>query len=136
MNKWILQNMHSVFPYKNLIGIILLVSWLIIGFISSKFKKSRLRSTIIINLPAFLMFLLLIYQEVINGQYWSNLIGDVTQLYFIPLFNISSSIAGLLMIFTPWPITVWLSSLIAFSLMFAAYYLGSYLRSAYDIHVR
>ncbi|MFF2755149.1 hypothetical protein ACFVR1_15530 [Psychrobacillus sp. NPDC058041] len=127
MNSWLMQNQNSILPFK-LIGIIFLVFWVLVGFITCKFEKTPLKSAVIINLPAFLILLFIMYQEIILGQYWFNIFGMATQFYYLPLLNISSSLVGIFLSLTPWATQIWSASLIAFLLMFASYYLGCYLK--------
>ncbi|HBG39752.1 MAG TPA: hypothetical protein DDW58_11060, partial [Clostridiaceae bacterium] len=76
---------------------------------------------IIANLPAFLVLLLNLYQEIILGQYWLNIFGAATQFYYLPLVNLSAP-------FTFWSHDFWTVYIIEFLLMFASYYAGAYLK--------
>ena len=42
MNAWLMQNQDSVLPFK-LIGILFLVFWGLIGYITCKFEKTPLK---------------------------------------------------------------------------------------------
>ena len=124
MNSWLMQNQNSVLPFK-LIGILFLIFWVLVGFITCKFGKTPLKSAVIINLPAFLTLLIIIYQDIVLEQYWSNIVGSATQFYYLPLINISSSLE----MFLPLPtLHIWSVCLIAFLLMCASYYIGCYLK--------
>ena len=125
MNSWILENQDSVLPFK-LIGFIFLAFWVIVGFIGFKFEKTLLKSVVIAHLPALLMLLLIMYQEIILGQLWSNLFGSATQFYYLPLINISASVVGIFSFLLSGMTGVWSVCLIALLLMFTAYYLGYY----------
>lgn len=125
MNSWMMKNMDSVLPYK-LIGFIFLVFWIIVGFISYKFEEIMLKSAVIIHLPALLMLLFIMYQEIILGQYWANLLGTATQFYYLPLISISTSIVE---IFLSSINGIWSISLIALLCMIASYYIGFYLNT-------
>ena len=127
MNSWLVQNQDSVLPFR-LIGFIFLAFWVTVGFISYKFEKTLLKSAVIAHLPALLILLLIMYQEIILGQYWSNSFGVATQYYYLPLISISSPIVGLFSSLTSWAIHYWLTCLVVFLLMFAFYYLGGYLK--------
>lgn len=137
MNQWIVKNPESVLPHK-LISILFLAFWVLVGFTSSKFTKNLLKSSIIVNLPAFLMLLLNMYQQIIVGQYWTGAMGEFSQIYFLPLINITGSVVEFFMFFITFftnqvhTISSWILSLTAFLLMFIAYYLGGYLRRIYD----
>jgi len=140
MNQWIVQNPEKVLPYK-LISLFFLAFWVIVGFTSSKFAKNLLRSSLIVNLPAFLMFLLNMYQQIVVGQYWPGAIGDLSQFYFLPLTNISGSVIEVFMFFTLFftnqvqTSSSWILFLTSFLLMVISYYLGGYLRRKYDIWI-
>ncbi|WP_353095125.1 hypothetical protein [Tissierella praeacuta] len=125
MNSWLMQN--HILKFK-LIGIIFLALWLLIGFTTCYFAKTPLKSTIIANLPAFLMLLFIMYQEIILRRYWSNIFGVATQFYYLPLINIAASFYPSFMI-----VRFWLVSLIGFLLMFSSYYLGGYLKKHRNI---
>lgn len=127
MNSWMMKNQSSVLPFK-LLGIIFLLFWVLVGFITCKFERTTLKSAIIANLPAFLMLLFILFQEIILGRYWANMFGIITQFYYLPLVNISSSIVGLLFSLIGGGIHFSAISLISFLFMFGSYYLGSYLK--------
>jgi len=133
MNSWLMQNPDSILPFQ-LIGLIFLAFWVTIGFISYKFETSLLESAVIAHLPALLMLLFIMYQEIILGQFWSNLFGIATQLYYLPLINISSSVVGIFLSLTPWAINIWSASIIAFLLMLASYYVGYYFKKFRNLH--
>lgn len=132
MNSWMLQNPDDVLPFK-LIGFIFLVFWITVGFISYKFEKAPLKPAVIAHLPALLMLLFIMYQEIILDQYWANIFGMATQYYYLPLINIAASVVGIFSFLIPVVKGIWLASLIAFLLMFAAYYLGYYIKGVLAI---
>lgn len=123
MNSWVMKNQNSVLPSK-LLGVIFLMFWGLVGFRTCRVEKTILRSAAITNLPAFLMLLFVLFQEIVLGRYWANIFGVIPQFYFLPLVNISSTIIGLFF-------TVYFSAidLISFLLMFGVYYLGGHLRN-------
>lgn len=123
MNSWVMKDQNSVLPSK-LIGIIFLLYWVLVGFGTSTVEKTILKSAAITNLPAFLMLLLALFQEIVLRKYWANIFGLIPQFYFLPLVNISSTILGLF-----FPIHFSALDLISFLLMFGAYYLGGKLRN-------
>lgn len=120
MNSWLMQNPNSVLPFK-LIGSIFLVFWVLVGSITCKFDKTPYHSAVIIHLPALLVLLLIMYQDMILGQFWSNIFGLATQFYYLPLINISSFIVG-----GGLYVQMWTASIVAFFLMYGCYYLGCY----------
>ena len=127
MNSWWVDNHGSVLPVK-LIGTTFLILWGSVGFISYKFEKAFMKSAIVAHLPALLTFLLIMYQTIILGAYWPNFFGTVTQFYYLPLLNLSHSLTNF---FWPANIGVTLVILIALLFMFAAFYVGDYLRKKF-----
>lgn len=120
MNAIMMQNPNFILPYMA-IGILSLVIWGFIGFKTCKFGKTSLESAIIANLPALLVLLLNLFQEIILGQYWTNIVGTSTQFFYLPLINLSS-------IFTSWSPYVWPVYIVGFLLMFVSYYIGAYFK--------
>lgn len=115
-----MQNQNFTLPYK-LTGIMYILFWLFIGFKTCEFGKTSLELAVIANLPALLVLLLNLYQEIILGQYWFNIFGIATQFYYLPLINLSS-------FFTFWTPYLWTVYIAGFILMFASYYKGAYLK--------
>lgn len=121
MDSWIMSNQDSMLPLK-FIGILFIGLWIFIGFKTSEFAETPLQSSMIVNTPAFLVLLLLLYQEIIQGYYWTNsFIGISSQFYFLPLVNISA-------LFTRWTPFLWVTYIVAFLLMITSYSLGIYLK--------
>ena len=80
---------NMVLPYK-LISIAFLIAWFFVGRYSYKFVSNRKVATILGNSVALIVLLLILYQEVILGQYWPNQVGIATQFYYLVLINIAS----------------------------------------------
>ena len=91
MNSWLMNNPNSILPFR-LIGILFLVFWVWVGFITCKYAKTSYHSAVIIHLPAIFVLLLVMYQDMVLEEYWSNLLGLATQVYYLPLINLSSFI--------------------------------------------
>ncbi|MFR5932513.1 MAG: hypothetical protein ACLUGG_04700 [Oscillospiraceae bacterium] len=60
------------------------------------------------------MLLLVLFQELVLGNYWFNVFGTASQLYFLPLFSLAATVLRFsLSLFVPitriWPycIVVW-----------------------------
>lgn len=109
---------NMVLPYK-LIGIAFLIAWFFVGRYSYKFVSSKKAATILGNSIAFIVLLLIIYQECILGQYWTTQVGLATQLYYLPLL-------GLALIFTRMFHTMPSLYIVAFLMMCIVFYLGRY----------
>ncbi len=120
MNAIMMQNQNYTLPYR-LIGIMWILIWLFIGYKTCTLGKTPTESAIIANLPALLVLLLNLYQEIILRQYWPNIFGIATQFYYLTLINLSS-------LFTFWSPYLWTVYIVAFLLMFASYTAGAYFR--------
>ena len=120
MNSWLMDNPNSILPFK-LIGILFLVFWVWIGFITCKYAKTPFQSAVIIHLPALFVLFLIMYQDIVLEKFWSNLFGLATQFYYLPLINLSSFIFSFTMTISPLMI-------VAFLLMYGSYYVGCYFK--------
>ena len=93
MNSWLINNPNSILPFR-LLGVLFLVLWVSVGFITCKYAKTPYHSAVILHLPALFVLLLIMYQDMVLEEYWSNLFGLATQFYYLPLINISSFISS------------------------------------------
>jgi hypothetical protein len=103
------------------IGVGMLAVWFVLGALTRRLGGTAFQSALIAHIPALIVLVLLLYQEWILGQYWLNIFGLVTQLFFLPLINI----AGMLAFFAH---TLPVVYIVAFLLMFAVFWLGARLR--------
>lgn len=122
-----LMQVQSNFPFK-LIGIIFLGLWMFLGFKNYDFEGSPFKTSLIVHLPALIVLLAIVYQEFIVGEFSKDILGMATQLFYLPLASLSSSIITNFFSFTPWTMQVFLSSAISFLLMFICFYLGCYFK--------
>ena len=122
MNSWLMNNPNSILPFK-LIGILFLVFWVWVGFITCKYVKTPYQSAVIIHLPALFVLFLIMYQDIVLEKFWSNFFGLATQFYYLPLINLSNFIFSYTMTISPLMI-------VAFSLMYGSYYVGCYFKSS------
>ena len=113
----------SVLPFT-LIGIIFLIAWGLIGFLTCEFEETASNSSKIVHSVAFTMLLLFIFQNSILRRFWFNIIGAIPQFYFLPLLNISDLIQRLVL-FMFRTSFISLDAIISFFLMIASYRLGS-----------
>ena len=107
-------------PYGE-IGLISLAAWFLLGILMRNFANTEKQATIIANFPAFVVLILILFQERILGHYWFNQIGRATQLYYLPLINVAGK-------FTLISHRVFVIYITAFALMCVAFYLGAYTR--------
>ncbi|MGX8795731.1 hypothetical protein ACR6HW_06525 [Fusibacter sp. JL298sf-3] len=83
---------EHVLPYKG-IGIAFLIAWFFVGRFSNKLVENKKSAFLIGNAMAFAVLLLLLYQVVILGHYWSNVVGVATQFYYLPLVGLMALFA-------------------------------------------
>ncbi len=110
------------------VGILFYLFWGILGFMYTKFTKSRTEAILLIHIPAFIDLLLVIYQEAIFGRYWMNIFGTLTQLFYLPMISLASRLLNFLSFITT--IRVFMINIIAFFLLVIVFYTGSKLRDA------
>ncbi len=129
MNARMMANMDLVLPYR-LIGAVWLLFWGLVGYGAKYFAGSARSSALLAHLIPGAVLLCLLYQELVLGRYWFNLLGVATQFYYLPLLNLAFGLENFLFALTGgWVHRMWYSYLIAFGLMWAAFYLGSRLRA-------
>ena len=120
MNFFMLSHTEILPPYA-LIGIVTLIVWALIAFIAKPFAKDTKKLLFAFNLPAFAVLVLLCVQELVFKSYWQNPLGLWTQLYYLPLINISARL-------TMWSSRLFVVYCAAFLLLLAASFLGCKLR--------
>jgi len=117
--------MMTVFYYTNLpyglIGIVMLVLWCLITCFFCRYAENNVGAVILINLPALVVLILNAVQLLVFKQYWSNILGFASQVFYLPLLNISFSLTSL------WSHTMLPVIIVAFILMVAASVLGCYI---------
>ncbi|MPM24967.1 hypothetical protein SDC9_71456 [bioreactor metagenome] len=116
MNALLMRNMNLVLPYP-LLGIAWLLLWGLLGCFTAGCAGSVKESSFLAHIIPLVVLLLLLYQELILGQYWFNLGGLATQLYYLPLLNIAFTL-------TAWAHRVWPAYIASFALMYAVFYWG------------
>ena len=67
------------------------------------------------------------YQDMVLEEYWSNLLGLATQVYYLPLINLSSFIFSYTMTGGLF-VQMSTATVVAFLLMYGSYYVGCYLK--------
>jgi hypothetical protein len=106
----------------DLISFIFFLCWGLLGFVLCKFVKTKTNALIICNLPAFIVLILILIQELIHKKYWSNDWGVATQFFYLPTIKISSYVTPDFMYY------MWQTYIVSFTLMIIVFYLGCYIR--------
>ena len=81
--------------YSVLLSAALLGLW---GYLSYKVRRPQdtaLTHAIMMQVPAFAVLLLVIYQVYVQGEFWPNAVGMMTQLYYLPVMALVARIARL-----------------------------------------
>lgn len=123
---WVMTAFSADLPFK-LIGIAFLPFWGLLGFMTYGSKTTALASACAVNAVAFLALLLNLYQEFILGRYWGNAIGVSTQLYYLPVVNVSYAVSS-------WTHRMAWTYAAGFILMFFAYFIGFLARKKREKH--
>ena len=82
-------------PYF-LISIAVIVVWFVFGMISVLLVSPKKEALLLLNASAFLVLLLIFFQELVLGHMWLNQIGLATQMFYLPLVNFGSVFGGIL----------------------------------------
>lgn len=113
-----MKYMDAVMPFK-LIGAGFLLLWLCFALaLGTDWEK---QTVFLLNLPAFVVLLLIFVQEVILSAYWRNAAGMWTQLFFLPLLHTGFAL-------TSWTHSVFPAYAASFALMVCASCLGCLLQ--------
>ena len=122
---WLINGLTMAFPNTvlplGLISVAFLVLWAWLGFISCKFEKVIHISICLIHLPIFLALALNLYQEIVLGQYFSNIVGVCTQFFYLPVLNMAYML-------TAWSTRLWVAYIAGFVLMCLVYFGGCVLK--------
>ena len=102
-----------------LMGFLFLFAWFLFGMLSIKFVTRRKEAVLLLNTPAFLVLLLILFQEIILGRFFANIIGISSQFFYLPLMQL-----GAIIVRVTGVITISGSASVAFVLMLIASYLG------------
>lgn len=116
MNSFINTFEAYALPY-GLIGIVFIVMWGSLGFVSSKFQKNIKISFAITHLPIFLALILNLYQDIILEYYMIGIIGRVSQYFYLPILNIAYRL-------TYWSYNDGVAFITGFIIMCLAYFVG------------
>lgn len=93
-----------------LLEIVLIAAWVYLAFKVSKSGKNPFIQASLLSAFGLLMLALALFQELVMGRYWLNLIGIGPQLFFLPFVTLASLITVPFMdVIRPWPayIVIW-----------------------------
>ena len=110
---WLIMSHSGTTPPFMLISIVFLLIWAAIAFFAKPYIKSTVKIVISMNAVAFLVLVLNGIQQLLLHRFWMNLIGKLSQLFFLPLTYIGSRL-------TSWCPSVFSAMCASFVLMIAA----------------
>ncbi|MBS4053523.1 MAG: hypothetical protein KGZ64_01960 [Thermaerobacter sp.] len=103
-----------------LLSAVLLGLW---GYLSYRLRNpqdSALKNAMLLQVPAFAVLLLVIYQAYLRGEFWPNAFGRLTQFYYLPVIPLAAQIARLFFD----AVGSWQLYTLGFALMFVASLVG------------
>lgn len=116
------------FPFTGIpvliIELALIIGWGFLAFRASNSEKHPMMQAFLLSAFGLLMLALVLYQELGMGQYWGNYIGFGTQIYFLPLLSLVSSIMSPFMTV----IRIWPMYIVIWAVMFLAGCAGCYMK--------
>jgi hypothetical protein len=99
------------------IGILALILWFLLSFSCAKLARKPIQATVLLNLVGFFVLIWVGIQELVFDAYWTNFVGEWTQLYYLPLLNIGFTL-------TRWDRTLVAAYCVGFILMVLVSLLG------------
>ena len=113
---WSMMEYSDTLPPLKLIAFAVLLLWGILAYLL-RFRLTTKDTILFLNVIPALNLLLIAIQELILKAYWPNMLGIMTQLYYLPLLNLSYGL-------TFWAHTVFPAYCAAFLLMGIVSFLG------------
>lgn len=105
------------------ISILFFAYWFFIGHISANYTKSSRESILIGNSFAITALVLVLFQELVLKRYMSNVVGVVSQMFYLPALRVAVIIQNTITFFMTTHY-IWITYILEFILMLAAYYKG------------
>lgn len=118
---WLIMSHSGTTPPFMLISIVFLLIWAAIAFFAKPHIKSTAKIVISMNAVAFLVLVLNGIQQLLLHRYWMNLVGKLSQLFYLPLTYIGARL-------TSWCPSVFSAMCASFILMVIATIVGSKIR--------
>lgn len=114
--------LHLSFVPLLLTNLILLILWGILSYALSSPERNPALQALLLCGVGVLMLALVLYQELVMGEYWTNLIGLTGQMYFLPTLTLSFTIFQLF----PMVIRLWPCYIVCWIFMYLASLIGSW----------
>jgi hypothetical protein len=117
INHMILNSFPVYELFYTIVSLVFLGIWFLVGMFLYHLAGTKIKAAVIANCPAFIVLLLVLFQEVILGRYWMNFIGLAGQLYYLPLLSLTFKLTPMFHTMPP-------AYIAAFCLMYFAFYSG------------
>lgn len=104
-------------------SIIFVLYWFFIGYKSYDYVKNIKQSILIGNSFAIISIILVLIQEIILKRYMLNIIGFLSQMYYLPIMGLISVILRKILFFVSIQY-MWYTYILSFALMIIIYYKG------------
>jgi len=72
------------------VGVGVLVLWFALGWASDKFVGSKLEALLYVNALAAVMLVLVLFQQVVIGQFWAGPVGLMPQWFYLPMMFLAA----------------------------------------------
>lgn len=108
---WLLMILPITGFFMLLLSLLFLIVWGYAAFKISSPSRNFILQAFLMCIFGLLMLILVLYQELAMGEYWGNLIGVGTQMFFLPWISLASTIIRPFMNVTRvWPleIAIWI----------------------------
>ncbi|MEL7657363.1 MAG: hypothetical protein AAGU75_15825 [Bacillota bacterium] len=105
------------------ISILFLGFWFLLGYWSSGFIKSAVQSVWIGNSLTIFTLVLIVFQEIILGRYFYNILGIASQLFYLPVLKFIYETEEFIY-FLNSVHAMWMSYVLAAAFMIVVYYMG------------
>ena len=107
-----------------LISVAVIAAWFVFGIISVKLVGSKKEAVLLLNASAFVVLMLILFQEWVLGSFWLNQVGLTTQMFYLPVVRLGFLISKVIPRFILPIGSFGIASAFAFLFMLGASYLG------------
>ncbi|MBP1926524.1 membrane-associated HD superfamily phosphohydrolase [Sedimentibacter acidaminivorans] len=104
-------------------SIVFVLYWFFIGYKSYDYVENMKQSILIGNSFAIVSIILVLIQEIILKRYLINIIGFLSQMYYLPIMGLISVILRKILFFASIQY-MWYTYILSFALMIFIYYKG------------
>lgn len=128
LNDFILE--YSLYGTStNLIGVVFLLFWGLLSYFLGSKDKPALSQAFSLCFIGLIMLVLMLFQEIVMGQYWINYLGLTTQMYYLPTISLGSMLTSTIFMIFFGVITASGISVFSYLLMLFVSYKGFSLKS-------